>query len=53
MKNIKVNWDDGDCTYTRINGTIEEIEEYYIGKVFNLGPVEDNLRECVSVEILD
>jgi hypothetical protein len=34
-----IYYDDGDYTVTRINGTDEEIADYYLGKVFTR---EDN-----------
>ena len=52
MKEIKVTFENGDYLYTRINGTKEEIERYYIGNYFNIGTVSDNIQKCVSVEIL-
>lgn len=37
---------------TRINGTIKQIKEYYIGKRFNmtLDGVTDNVQTCTNVE---
>jgi hypothetical protein len=52
MKSVKVYFGNGDSLTTKINGTDEEITEYYLGKWFNLGSVEDNMQKCVKVEIL-
>ena len=47
---IKVIFENGDYFYTKINGTQEEIEKYYLGKYFNVGTVNDNIQKCVRVE---
>ena len=53
MKTARVKFNNGDTIITSINGTDEEIREYYgIGKVFNLGNGADDLMASVtSVEI--
>ncbi len=56
MKTAMVRFDNGDLITTGINGTDEEIREYYsVGKVFNLGhpdeAIEDLMAKVVSVEI--
>lgn len=37
---------------TRINGTIKQIKEYYIGQRFNmtLDGVTDNVQTCINIE---
>jgi len=56
MKTILVTYHDGYTTETNINGTKEEIEEYYIGKRFNFGDndfnEDDLIRVAVDVKIL-
>ena len=52
MKTIKVIFENGDYLYTKINGTKEEIKNYFIGRIFNVGTVKDDLRKCINVEIL-
>ena len=47
---IKVNFADGDYLFTRFNGSFDEAEKYYIGRIFNIGSVSDNLQPCVSIE---
>lgn len=49
---IKVNYANGDSRTTRFNGTIEEATAYYVGEVFNIGVVSDNLQECNSIEVI-
>ena len=49
----KINYENGDHSYTRMNATPEEAKAYYIGKVFNIGVVSDNLQKCISIEILE
>lgn len=55
METIKVtfNNDDSDYLITRINGTVEEIERYYLGKSFNLGADCDKMKQCTKVEFLE
>ena len=53
---IRVHTETGDYFDTDFNGTKEQIIEYYVGKVFNIGycPInEDRLEKCVKVEFLD
>lgn len=52
MKTIKVIFENGDYLYTKINGTSEEIKDYYVGNIFNIGVVEDNLQKCISIEFI-
>lgn len=44
---------DGDTITTRFNGSPEDAQAYYVGKTFNIGSVDDNLQECVSITIHD
>lgn len=48
---IKVIFENGDFLYTKINGTKEEIENYYIGKYFNTGFVT-GMQKCIKIEFL-
>lgn len=55
MKTIKVFFSDGDTLITRINGTLQEIEEYYIDKSFSYyDAVEctEKKRKVIKVTIL-
>ena len=53
MKEVKVLFSNGDTITTRINGTKEEILQYYkVGKIFNLGCESDNLQRVVKVEFI-
>lgn len=53
MKSIRITWSDKTTSETNINGTDEQIQNYYIGKVFNLGNAEhDLLLTAVNVEVL-
>lgn len=53
MKAVKVTFDNGDIITTKINGTEAEIKSYYLGKIFNVGILEDCLARAVNVEIID
>lgn len=49
---VRVHFSNGDSFVTPINGTIEDIEQYYLNKWFNTGSVNDNIQCCVKVEFL-
>ena len=51
-KCFKAIFENGDYLYTAFNGTKEEIRNYYIGKIFNLGVENDDLQKCIAVEFL-
>ena len=53
MLTVKINYENGDSTVTRINATPDEARAYYVGRVFNvgLGP-NDNMQCCTDIEIL-
>lgn len=52
MKYCKVTFENGVTFGTSINGTDEEIKDYYIGRVFNIGQGEnDDMQKCISCEI--
>ena len=49
--NVKVTYSNNDTITTAINGTIEEIENYYrVGSIFNIGTVADNLQSVTKLE---
>lgn len=50
MITIKCKYENGQSFTTRLNATIEEARDYYVGNVFNIGQVNDNMQKCVSVE---
>lgn len=49
---IKVFFENGDSFITGINGTVKEIKSYYIGNIFNIGCVDDNLQKAIKVDFL-
>ena len=52
MKFAIVTLEDGNQIKTSINGTNEEIQNYYlIGSYLNMGIEDDNMQRIVSVEI--
>lgn len=54
MRTIRVHFATGDTITTNINGTADEIREYYIGNVFNLGTDDPEiLSRALSVEFID
>ncbi len=54
MREIKVYFDNGDYLETCINGTNEEILDYYIDDTFNIGSNgNDLIVKCVRVDFLN
>lgn len=53
MIKIKCYFQNGDIIISKINGTIQDAEKYYVGKVFNIGSVADNLQKCIKIEVLE
>ena len=56
MKTAHVKFKDEQYNYsTSINGTDEEIKDYFVGKWFNLAnykePMNDNMQQCINVEV--
>ncbi len=49
---VKCHYENGDSITTDINATFKQAEAYYVGKVFNIGSVEDNLQKCTHIELL-
>lgn len=53
---IRVTFADGNTLISEINGTKEEVRDYYLGKKFQFGDTEerpyDHLVEAVKVEFL-
>jgi hypothetical protein len=54
MKAAKVTCENGSTWTTSVNGTVESITAYFLGKLFNTGcyPKEEMSR-CVSVEVTE
>jgi len=50
MRPIRVTFANGNTIDTNINGTRASIEKYYVGNWFNLGTVDDDMQQAVSVE---
>lgn len=52
MLYFRIGFENGDSLETGFNGTLEEAKAYYLGCVFNLGAVDDDMQRCNSVEQL-
>ena len=52
-QSIRVDFADGNQVFTEINGTEDEIREYYVGTYYNFGDTdahpEDKMVEVVGV----
>jgi len=53
MIKIKCYFENGDTIISKINGTIQDAEKYYVGNIFNIGCVADNLQKCIKIEVLE
>lgn len=55
-RSVIIHFEDGNTIPTDINGTEEEINDYYLGKYFNFGDSNDDrdkMVKAVRVEFLD
>lgn len=52
-RTVKVIFEDGNSYVTSINGTVDEITNFYVGNIFNLGTIGDDLVEAVGIEFLE
>lgn len=43
MLYFKIGFENGDSFETGFNGTLDEARRYYLGRVFNLGTVDDDM----------
>lgn len=50
--NVKVYLENNDSFTTSINACKLRVFDYYMGKIFNVGTVEDNLQRVAWVEII-
>lgn len=55
MRTIIIHFDNGDSIRTRINGTVQDIVDYYIDKPFTLenDRMEEVQATCRAIEFLD
>lgn len=53
MITVKAIFAGGDSVITRVNATESEARAYYVGKIFNMGSVGDNMQKCVGLEVLE
>lgn len=55
MRTIRVYWSNGQSLATNINGSNEEIRDYYVGKEFNIsdGKGGDKMATGVYVDFID
>lgn len=50
---VRVTFANGDTLKTEINGTPDEVCDYYIGNMFNIGSDNDNMQCAMSIEFFD
>lgn len=49
---VEVSFENGDSIITKINGTKDEVEKYYLNNIFNLGTEFDNMQRAIKVEFV-
>ncbi len=50
---LKIKFTNGDFLFSQFNAQDEqEVKDYYLNRIFNIGSVNDNLQLCNEVEIL-
>lgn len=49
---VKVELENSDSFTTKINACKQKVFDFYMGKVFNMGVVEDDLQRVAWVEII-
>lgn len=53
MKTVKVTYANGDSITTGINGSDDEIRQYFaIGRRFNIGSDDDNMQAVTALDFL-
>jgi hypothetical protein len=52
MITVKCTYSNGQTTTTDINGTLEDARNYFLGQYINIGHIEDNVQQCVNVELI-
>lgn len=57
LRTARITFDDGRTITTNINGTDEEIRDYYLGAQggswFNFGIDHDDMHRAVAVDVID
>lgn len=55
MRTIKVTFDDDDYLITSVNGTVDEIEQYYLNRKFYFSDEYENekMHTAIKIEFLD
>lgn len=53
MTIVKCTYSNNKTITTPINTNLDGAAKYFLGKMFNLGHIEDDLQMCVKVEQLD
>ena len=52
MNHYKITFSNGDSLTTGFNGTQKDAEQYYIGRMFNIGCIADLMVKGVKVEVI-
>lgn len=50
MNSFKITFLNGDHFITSFNGNYSDAVQYYLGNLFNIGSVEDNMQKCIKVK---
>lgn len=49
---VEVSFENGDSVITKINGSKDDVEKYYLNKRFNFGIDGNDLQRAVKVEFI-
>ncbi|MBX9158350.1 hypothetical protein ACTFR8_22385 [Bacillus cereus group sp. MYBK15-3] len=49
---LRCIYDGGEVITTTFKGTYNDAVDYYIGNVFNVGTVTDDMQTCTKIEVL-
>jgi len=52
MIDVKVTFKNGNSLTTGINVDLQGAKDYYLGKYFNLGIIEDDMQQAMDVELV-
>lgn len=57
MINVECVWSDKNITTTKINGTLQDAKNYFLGQWSNIGDndwgASDNIQQCIKVELIN
>ena len=49
---VECFYSNGESITTGFNGTFGEAYSYFVGKIFNIGSVNDNMQKCTNIKMI-